>query len=189
MSKTNIPTVSEALLNREMGLSEVRVLLLKAIDSLKGSSHLKILSEKQLKEFWQKDYPPAPFEEVFTFKQIAEIDIDTFFKKRSVLPSKILGIVAAIEKAVSGSKAEKSTAISSNANTTSVSLNKKVRFYEIEYTSLISKCEKIIEILNLAADSPEFKAKNSKLLKSIDADLKKVNKLLSGNQEKFSKLI
>ncbi len=190
MREKTIPTVNEALLNREMGLSEVRALLSQTIERLKSSETLKEYAGKQLKEFWQKEYPPAPFEELFTLKQIAEINIDTFFKKRSVLPSKILGIIAAIEKAVNlKSKRAVQKKPEKNISSSYNKVNKKIKFLEIEYSALISRCEKSIEILNLAEDSCEANAKNTKIYNSIAADIKKIDKLLSTNQDKISKLI
>lgn len=183
-------TVNEAVINREFALSEVRSMLASAIDELKAFPALSEISSKQLKDFWHKDYPPAPFEEVLTLKQMTTINIDTFFKKRSVVPAKILGIVAAINNAVAyKSTAKHAEAKSSPATPVDPILNKRAKFYELEYNSLMNKCQMMIELLRLAQDASEFSAKSSKTLTSITSDIKKIDKLLASSQEKLSKLI
>lgn len=195
MSKKGPITVNEAYINREMGLHEVRTLLLTTIENLKSSNALEAVAGKQLKDFWQKDFPPAPFEELFTLKQIAEIDIDTFFKKRSVLPSKILGIIAAVEKAITSGntikpkKTLRKEPAAKPAESESTAVNKKLRSYEIQYNMLISKCEMMVETLKLAGDEAGFEKKNAKALKAIADDIKKIDKILTSNHNKLSDLI
>jgi hypothetical protein len=190
MTKKKPTTVIEALLNREMGLSEVKTKLLDTIERLKVSANFPKLAKKHLKEFWQKEFPSAPFEEMFTFKQMAEIDVETFFKKRSVLPSKILGIIASIEKAIGKSGAKTSSKkiqakAASSVNGTKA--QKKIKFYELQYGLLIKKCEMMIELLDLAENSPELMKKE--LLDGLASDIKKIDKILTARHDTLSGLI
>lgn len=57
-----------------------------------------LLSSKLLSDYWEEDWPRAPFEECLTFKQFSSIDTENLIKKRSFDVSKMGAISKAIDK-------------------------------------------------------------------------------------------
>ena len=179
----------EAIAHRELGLSEVRNKLLNAIKKLKESKKFFDLQSKQLAEFWDRTYPAAPFEELFTYKQISEINIDTFFKKRSVVSSKILGIIASIENAISDKKIKTPKKLTGKKSASKKpGPNNKLKYFKLQYTLLLEKCRTISEALELA-ENIEIKKATLKNLSILDKDIKKIDSLLTSNYKIISKII
>lgn len=71
-----------------------------ALVRLKNSPKFDALKNHTLGEYWEEHWTRAPFEECLTFKQLAEIKVETFFRKRSVNNEKILALIDVINKAL-----------------------------------------------------------------------------------------
>ena len=84
--------------NVDGGFAQIE--LSRALDSLSSSGALERIGNKTLKEYWDKDWPRAPFEEVLTFKQLAGLDLSSLLKKRAFTPDKMLAVSKVIDRAI-----------------------------------------------------------------------------------------
>ncbi len=84
-----------------IGASEAERRLLAASERVRDSSAFSLLCSKKLGEFWNPDWPRAPFEECMTFRQFAKLNMDQLLKKRSFGIEKILAVLKAVEQGLS----------------------------------------------------------------------------------------
>lgn len=186
-------TPFQPLKEREIALSEVRHQLDASLEKLKQFEDFDRIANSPLAEFWQPGQPAAPFEELFTLKQMREIDVDTFFKKRSVMPGKILAIIAALENAmrVTGSAKQrtstkrkpakgKSVKVAAKGKTADAKNEELLKYHLLQCEMLELKCRQInqllqlVEISGFAARAPSLLARYGevdKILSAIHAEL------------------
>ncbi|MBX7145454.1 MAG: hypothetical protein K1X79_13475 [Oligoflexia bacterium] len=72
-----------------------------AIDRLRATRDFARISERTIGEFWEKQYGSAPFEQSITFRQLREMHPRALLEKRSFGSAKILGMVRAVDLALS----------------------------------------------------------------------------------------
>lgn len=168
-NNTQPPThpAKNALLLRETSLSEVKDRLLTAIKELRASSDFPKLAAKKIGEFWIPEDARAPFEEEFTLKQIAEIDIDTFFKKRSVVASKVVAIVNAIENALSDERA-KPIPVTARSNPVRTRDN-LFGLHALQYEDLAGKCNQILTLIQLLSGNKKIKKRSASYKKVVES--------------------
>lgn len=58
------------------------------------------IAHQTLGQFWQKDWLPAPFEEMLTIQQLQTMDLSVLFKKKMVSETRITCMVHALEAAL-----------------------------------------------------------------------------------------
>ena len=184
-SQNTKKSAKHALQERENSLSLVREKLLSAISALKQADNFTLISHKQLGDYWQPNQPRAPFEEMFTIKQISEINIDIFFKKKSVVASKILAIVEAIKAAISTKKKEKAGKKKSDQTKDYSQLSD---YYSIQYNNLAEKSKQIASISQKLFNSQDS-ALNKKTLNLLEKDLQKIDKIFSTKLAELGKLL
>lgn len=94
-TKGEIEQHRRSVLDMERELTEV-------LERLRASDCLKLIGDKTLSEFWDCSAVAAPFEQQLTLKQISQIKVSALLEKRSINPSKVEAMIAAIERALSG---------------------------------------------------------------------------------------
>ena len=90
--------VSAEFENVDGGFAQIE--LSRALDLLSSSGALDRIGGKTLREYWDKDWPRAPFEEVLTFRQLAGLDLSSLLKKRAFTPEKMLAVSKVIDRAI-----------------------------------------------------------------------------------------
>lgn len=83
-----------------LGGAEAESRLIEALGRLRAAPAFSLIAARTLKEFWQKDWARAPFEETMTFRQLSEINVEALLKKRSFDGRKVQAVLGAIQNAL-----------------------------------------------------------------------------------------
>lgn len=128
--------VSNEFENVDGGFAQIE--LSRALELLSSSGALDRIGKKVLKDYWQQDWPRAPFEEVLTFKQLAGLDLSSLLKKRAFTAEKMLAVSKVIDRAV-GSAQQPNTALVASSEAQPLSYE-CARFKASNHHSFVAVC-------------------------------------------------
>lgn len=101
-----VPDRADPSRSAAMSSIEAEQKLEDAIYQLRRSPRFEELADCRLGDFWTDDAVSAPFEKSITFRQFSEMKVRALLEKRSFGPSKIVAVIAAVQKALASTAHE-----------------------------------------------------------------------------------
>lgn len=90
---------------------EGEIKLREVLKALTNHERFNEIANKLLSTFWKPEWTRAPFEEALTLRQIAEFDVGTLLKKRTMSSRKVTTIVLALRQALEALNSGQSTVV------------------------------------------------------------------------------